>query len=76
MVVLFENTEIDALVQTTSDDISTIYEKTIAQKFLYEKELMVKSLTANGIQSILTKPEDLSVSTINKYLEIKAKGLI
>lgn len=76
VVVLFENTEIDALVQTTSDDISTIYEKTIAQKFLYEKELMVKSLTANGIQSILTKPEDLSVSTINKYLEIKAKGLI
>jgi len=33
-------------------------------------------LNRNGIQTILTKPKDLSINTINKYLEIKAKGIL
>ncbi|SEA73094.1 DUF58 domain-containing protein [Psychroflexus halocasei] len=76
VVVLFENTEIDEMIHAKAEDITSVYEKTVAEKFSYEKRLMVKSLNANGIQSILTKPQDLSVNTINKYLEIKAKGLI
>jgi hypothetical protein len=34
---------------------------------------MVKELIANGIISILTTPENLTVNTINKYLELKNK---
>jgi len=59
-----------------TNKISEIYDKTIAQEFVYNKKLMVKELEKNGIQAILTKPKDLSVNTINKYLEIKAKGLL
>ncbi len=29
-----------------------------------------------GIQAILTKPQDLTLNTINKYLELKSRGLI
>ena len=29
-----------------------------------------------GIYSILTTPENLTIDTINKYLEIKARGLL
>jgi hypothetical protein len=36
----------------------------------------VKELQKYGIQSILTEPENLSVNTINKYLELKALGKI
>ena len=50
--------------------------KAIAEKFAYEKRLIVKELEKYGIHSILTAPENLSVNTINKYLELKARGLI
>jgi hypothetical protein len=44
-----------------------------AEKFAYEKRLMVKELHKNGIPSILTTPENLTVNTFNKYLELKTR---
>ena len=51
----------------------SIYIKTIAEKFAYEKRLIVKELNQHGIATILTAPENLTVQTVNKYLEIKAR---
>lgn len=76
VVVLFENTELDNLITQGAEDLQAIYHKTIAEKFSFEKRLMVKELQKHGIQSILTAPEKLSINTINKYLEIKARGLL
>ena len=76
VVVLFENTELDALIAEDAEDLQAIYHKTIAEKFAFEKRLMVKELQKYGIQSILTAPEKLTINTINKYLEIKARGLL
>ena len=76
VVIIFENTELDKLISTDAEDLQTIYHKTIAEKFSFEKRLMVKELQKFGIQSILTPPEQLTINTINKYLEIKARGLL
>lgn len=76
VVVIFENTELDELISQDAENLQAIYHKTIAEKFSYEKRLMVKELQKYGIQSILTAPEKLTVNTINKYLEIKARGLL
>ncbi|GGG09415.1 hypothetical protein GCM10011344_07490 [Dokdonia pacifica] len=76
VVIFFQNTELDELLHTKAEDLETVYHKTIAQKTDYDKKVMAKTLAKYGIQTILTKPEDLTVNTINKYLEIKAKGLI
>ena len=76
VVVFFENTELDTLIQENAEDIQTIYHKTIAEKFAYEKRLIVKELERNGIYGILTKPKNLTINVINKYLEFKAKGFI
>ncbi|WP_452223208.1 DUF58 domain-containing protein [Lacinutrix chionoecetis] len=76
VVVLFKNTELDTLISQDAEDLQAIYHKTIAEKFSFEKRLMVKELQKHGIQSILTAPEKLTVNTINKYLEIKARGLL
>jgi uncharacterized protein (DUF58 family) len=76
VVVLFENTELDTILKENAEDLQSIYHKTIAEKFAYEKRLMVKELQKHGIQSILTAPENLTINTINKYLEIKARGLL
>ena len=76
VVIFFENTELDDLITKKAENTSEIYHKTIAQKMEYDKKLMVKELEKHGIQTVLTRPEDLSVNTINKYLEIKARGIL
>jgi len=76
VVIIFENTELNELIKQDAEDLQSIYHKTIAEKFSYEKRLMVKELRKYGIHSILTTPEKLTINTINKYLEIKARGLL
>ncbi|PCJ93204.1 MAG: DUF58 domain-containing protein [Flavobacteriaceae bacterium] len=76
VLIFFQNTELEELIAVDAGDIQTIYHKTIAEKFSLEKRLIQKELQQYGIQTILTKPEDLTINTINKYLEIKARGLI
>ncbi len=76
VVVFFENTELESLINENAEDLQTIYHKTIAEKFAYEKRLIVKELESKGIYGILTKPQHLTVNVINKYLEFKAKGFI
>ena len=76
LVVFFENTELQQLREKEADDIEGVYIKTIADKFAYEKRLMVKELNQHGIATILTAPRNLTVQAVNKYLEIKARQAI
>ncbi|MHA7057750.1 DUF58 domain-containing protein [Aquimarina sp. M1] len=76
VVIFFENTELHQLIHQHAEDIQAIYDQTIAQQFAYDKKIMVKELQRHGIQTVLSSPEDLTVNTINKYLEIKARGLL
>jgi uncharacterized protein (DUF58 family) len=76
LVVFFENTELRQLTETEAPDMETLYVKTIAEKFQYEKRLIVKELQQHGIFTILTAPKNLTVDTVNKYLELKARQAI
>jgi uncharacterized protein (DUF58 family) len=76
LVVFFENTEVRSLVDSKVVTIEDMYIKTIAEKYAFEKRLMVKELQKNGIVSILTTPENLTVTTVNKYLELKNRASI
>lgn len=76
VVIFFENSELDDLIHSNAEDVQAIYNKTIAEKFAFEKRLIVKELESFGIHSILTKPEALTLNVINKYLEFKSRGLI
>ncbi|MCB0580934.1 MAG: DUF58 domain-containing protein, partial [Phaeodactylibacter sp.] len=76
VAVFFENTEIRDFVEARVETLEDIYHQTIARKFLTEKSQMVQKLQQYGIQAILTRPEDLSINTVNKYLELKSRGLI
>jgi len=73
LVIFFENTELKAITEKKISKLEDIYIKTIAEKFAFEKRLMVKELHMNGILSILTTPENLTVNTVNKYLELKTR---
>lgn len=76
VVILFENTETKHLIDKPAATVEEVYLKTIAQRFYYEKRRITSELRQYGIQTILTPPQQLSANTINKYLELKARGSI
>jgi uncharacterized protein (DUF58 family) len=73
LVVFFENSGLQQVRTSDVRDVEGLYIKTIAEKFAYEKRLIVKELNKHGIATILTAPENLTVQTVNRYLEIKAR---
>jgi uncharacterized protein (DUF58 family) len=76
VVVFFNNTELNELIHKKTETIQDVYDKVIAEKFAFEKRLIVNELKKYGIYSVLTQPENLTLDTINKYLEIKARGIL
>jgi uncharacterized protein (DUF58 family) len=76
LIVFFENTELKNVISSPANNIEEVYTKTIAEKFAFEKRMIAKELQQYGIQSILTTPQQLTINTINKYLELKARQLI
>jgi len=75
VVIFFTNAEIESAARQEPKSIEELYFKTFAQESIVHKQKIVAELKRNGIQVILSKPNDLSVNTINKYLEIKAKRM-
>jgi uncharacterized protein (DUF58 family) len=76
VVVFFDNTELNDLIHKKADNIQEVYDKIIAEKFAFEKRLIVAELKKHGIYSLLTQPENLTLDAVNKYLEIKSRGIL
>lgn len=76
VVVFFENTELEKVTKTEATDVEEVYRKVVAEQFQQEKQQITLELQRHGIHSILTRPEQLTIHVINKYLELKARALI
>lgn len=76
VVIFFRNTELDAFLQARPQSTGEIYEHAIAEKFAHEQREIIHELEQRGIYAVYTRPEDLSTATINKYLELKARGVV
>ena len=76
VVIFFQNSEIEEVIHSPSEHQMDYYYKSVSEKLSYQKKQMVKELNKHGIQSVLTDPQRLTVDSINKYLEIKARGIL
>ena len=76
VVVLFQNTELTDLIEQSPQNTDEVYTQVIAEKHQHEKKQIVNSLKSHGIHTILTDPKNLTVNSINKYLELKSRGFI
>ena len=76
VVVFFKNAELQQLIHHHPENMQEVYDEIIAEKFEFEKKLIIQELRKYGIFSIYTLPENLSIEVINKYLEIKARGIL
>lgn len=76
VVIFFENTEITDMNRTSAETFEEVYTHTIAEDYHLTKIQLAQELRQHGIMSILTRPEQLTVNSINKYLELKSMGMI
>ena len=76
IVIFFENVEVKTMLRQKAKGLEEIYQQTIAENYLLEKRMMVNLLHKNGIMALLTSPKNLTIDTINKYLEIKSNNII
>jgi uncharacterized protein (DUF58 family) len=76
MVVIFDNTELISLIEKKVSTTEDIYVKTIAEKYRFEKQLIVKELKKNGIVAVLSTPQNLTITALNKYIELKTRQSI
>ena len=68
IVILFENTEITDLLGGEEPDAESIYYRAAARQYLEERQLMVKSLRVQGIETVYTRPEDTGEAVVEAYL--------
>lgn len=76
VLVFFEDEEIIDFASQEQNEVEGIFQNALAGKYLTQKRKMKSMLEKQGIQTILTTPEKLSIDSLNKYLELKSKGLI
>ena len=76
LVVYFEDAEQKEYVATRSLTTEEHYQHVVAEKFMAEQRRVSTMLSRHGILNLLTTPENLSPDIVNKYLELKERGVI
>jgi uncharacterized protein (DUF58 family) len=76
VVIFFKNSELQDLIHKNPENMQEIYDEIVAEKFEYEKKLIIQELKKYGIYTVYTLPENLNIEVINTYLEIKARGIL
>ena len=76
VVVFFKNTELENVIKSRPATTEEIYVKTIAEKFDFDKRQIVRELGTNSCIALLTSPNELTADAVNKYMEIKARGML
>lgn len=74
--IFFLNTELDQDLKRRPADTEELYVHTLTERAVHEKRLIARELERAGMKPILCRPQDLTVDVINRYLEIKARGVL
>ncbi|MBN2433917.1 MAG: DUF58 domain-containing protein [Spirochaetes bacterium] len=76
LCVIFRNPILEKKIFIQAKTISDIYLSAAASDITDNKKIIYKELLQNGIQSIYVNHRSLTVQLINKYLELKAGGVL
>jgi len=76
VVIFFKNTDLNDELTKNPTTARELYVSTLAEDVINTKKRIAKELNRHGIQTVLTAPNELNIDTLNKYLELKSKGLV
>jgi len=74
LIITLRDYRLDALARQRPQQVGEAYERAVALNLLSQRRLALASLRAGGAQILDSRPQELTVATVNKYLEIKQRA--
>lgn len=74
LMVTLRNREVEARAVCDPTSENEVFSAAVAEDLLRDKAAALRALQARGALALDVAPERLSVATVNRYLEIKARG--
>ncbi len=76
LCITIRDTGLVGLANEIPDTIEDVYQKAVAGQLLMEQQSTINKLQQSGVLVLDSPPENLSVATVNRYLELKGRSLI
>ena len=76
LIVTIRDREVVALQEKYPGDVSDLYSILAASEALNERRVLLQYLQREGIQVLEALPENLAAVAVNRYLEIKRRGML
>jgi uncharacterized protein (DUF58 family) len=76
LLVTLRDPTVQQLARQQIVDSASLYQRTVAERLLDERRLVLERLQRRGVQTLDVAADELSVAVINRYLELKARTMI
>jgi uncharacterized protein (DUF58 family) len=76
LVVTMRDPTVQRLADQPIADSATLYQRTMAEQLLDERQLTIERLTQRGILTLDVPADQLSIAVVNQYLALKAQSRI
>lgn len=73
VLVTLRDPTVQALAEQPITDSASLYQRTVAERLLDERHLVLDRLQQHGVRTLDVAADELSVAVINRYLELKAR---
>jgi uncharacterized protein (DUF58 family) len=76
LCVVISDPNITGLAALPPKDSPAVYQRAVAEMLLDERRVVLDTLNRSGVLTLDVPADQLSVSVINKYLELKGRGVL
>ncbi|MEZ4676157.1 MAG: DUF58 domain-containing protein [Caldilineaceae bacterium] len=76
LLVTMRDPTVQWMAKQEVKDSNTLYQRTMAEQLLDERQLTLEQLTHRGVLTLDVPADQLSLAVINRYLELKAQNRI
>ena len=76
LCVVISDPNITNLAAQPPRDSNSVYQRAVAEMLLNERKLVLDTMNRSGVLTLDVPADQLTVSVINKYLELKGRGAI
>ena len=76
LCVVISDPNITGLAAQQPASSTAVYQRAVAEMLLQERQIVLDTLNRSGVLTLDVPADKLSVSLINKYLELKGRGVL
>lgn len=76
LLVTMRDPTVQKMAHTSVTEPATLYQRTVAEQLLEERQLALDKLTHRGVLTLDSPSDTLSLSVINRYLQLKTNAKI